>query len=196
MGGKEALIKAVATAVLTYTMSCFKLPKKLCTEMNNAMCKFWWGQKESEGRIYWKSWLKKTAPNLDDGLGFKNLEQFIIPLLAKQCWRMMQEHDALWVQIFKGIYFPNGSVMCAKKGAWASWAQTSLLFARDFLKEEILWQIENGESVDIWNDRWLPRLKGKSIYNPGMVGEDYLKKWLIQLIRTKVNGSLMLLNIG
>ena len=54
-GGKEVLIKAVACAIPTYTMACFKIPKKICSEMNSAMEKFWWGQKEEEGKIHMKS---------------------------------------------------------------------------------------------------------------------------------------------
>ena len=34
-----------------YTMSYFKLPKKLWNEINCAVAKFWWGQKENEGKF-------------------------------------------------------------------------------------------------------------------------------------------------
>ena len=44
--GCEILIKAVAQATTTYTMSCFKLPDSLCHELNSMVCQFWWGQKE------------------------------------------------------------------------------------------------------------------------------------------------------
>ena len=40
--GKEVLIKAVAQAVLSYTMSCFKLPNTLCDELIGMVRQFWW----------------------------------------------------------------------------------------------------------------------------------------------------------
>ena len=54
--GREILIKAVAQATTTYTMSCFKLPDSLCHELNSMVCQFWWGQKEKERKMAWISW--------------------------------------------------------------------------------------------------------------------------------------------
>ena len=39
--GKEILIKAVAQAVPSYTMSCFKLPDTLCDELTGMVRQFW-----------------------------------------------------------------------------------------------------------------------------------------------------------
>ena len=42
---KEILIKAVAQAIPTYTMSCFKIPDSLCDDLTSMIRNFWWGQK-------------------------------------------------------------------------------------------------------------------------------------------------------
>ena len=38
--GRETLIKAVAQAASTYTMSCFKLPESLCRELGSMISRF------------------------------------------------------------------------------------------------------------------------------------------------------------
>ena len=41
--GKEVLIKVIAQALPSYTMSCFKLPNASCEEMTGMVRQFWWG---------------------------------------------------------------------------------------------------------------------------------------------------------
>ncbi|OMO70992.1 reverse transcriptase [Corchorus capsularis] len=38
-GGREVMIKAVASAMPVYVMACYKLPKRLCDDINSAMAK-------------------------------------------------------------------------------------------------------------------------------------------------------------
>ena len=39
--GREVLIKTVAQAILIYSMSVFKFPKKVCDAINSALAKYW-----------------------------------------------------------------------------------------------------------------------------------------------------------
>lgn len=45
-GGKEVLLKSVASAIPLYAMSCFQFPQNCCNEMNSALARFWWGEIE------------------------------------------------------------------------------------------------------------------------------------------------------
>lgn len=49
--GKEVLIKSVITAIPSYVMSIFKLPKTWCSKINALIADFWWGH-STEGRKY------------------------------------------------------------------------------------------------------------------------------------------------
>ena len=82
--GKEVLIKVVAQAIPTYTMSAFQLPLKLCEELDGLCARFWWGQVGNERKIHWKSWDKLTLSKKDGGMGFQDLRVFNLGMLAKQ----------------------------------------------------------------------------------------------------------------
>ena len=142
------LIKAVANVIPIYTMQCFRVPKKVCEEVNAAMARFWWGQKEDEKKIHWVKWLTLTKRKEKGGMGFKDLYLLNIALLAKQCWRIIRNPKVLWVKIIKGVYFPKYTILEAKKGAKASWAWMSILEGRDFFKENMMWQVMNGKEIN------------------------------------------------
>ncbi|KAK9992957.1 hypothetical protein SO802_022660 [Lithocarpus litseifolius] len=81
---KEVLIKAVAQAIPTYTMSVFQLPSALCDELTSMVRSFWRGQNNGKNKIDWTSWDKICAPKIGGGLRFRDLKAFNLGLLAKQ----------------------------------------------------------------------------------------------------------------
>ncbi|XP_052477987.1 uncharacterized mitochondrial protein AtMg00310-like [Gossypium raimondii] len=135
-------------------MQCFKVPKKVCNEINAEIAKFGWRQQLEEKKIHWLNWLELTVKKGNwevggGGLGFRDFSLFNKALFAKQCWRLLQHPDSNWTRIFKGRYFPDCTILEARKGSRASWVWASLLEGRDFLKENIIWQVLDGKELNI-----------------------------------------------
>ena len=101
------MIKAVAQSIPTYTMGVFQLPVKLCEELQALCARFWWGQIGNERKIHWLSWEKLTRPKSEGGIGFKDLRQFNLAMLAKQGWRLLQDQESLLFKCLKARYFPR-----------------------------------------------------------------------------------------
>ncbi|KAK9984588.1 hypothetical protein SO802_034113 [Lithocarpus litseifolius] len=117
--GKEVLIKDVALAIPTYTMSCFKLLDSLYEELTTMVRKFWWRQRKDENKIPWLSWEKMCEPKSKGGTGFKNIKLFNLALLAKQGWKLQVGHDSLVYRVLKAKYFPRCEVEGWKWGQYS-----------------------------------------------------------------------------
>lgn len=50
---KKVLLKAIIQSIPTYTISVFKLPKKLCCKITQIMSTFWWGNNGLEKKVHW-----------------------------------------------------------------------------------------------------------------------------------------------
>ena len=125
--GKEILIKSVAQAVPSYTMSCFLLPKNLCEELTNVIRQFWWGQTGSKKKIAWLNWDIMCLPKNRGGLGFRDLRSFDLALLAKQGWWLLTNSNSLFSRVYKAKYFPHCSFTKATLGRSPSYAWRSLM---------------------------------------------------------------------
>ena len=47
----------------------------------------------NERKIHWRSWSKLTESKEIGGMSFRDLRSFNLAMLAKQGWRLIQEHD-------------------------------------------------------------------------------------------------------
>lgn len=90
------------------------------------------------------------------GLGFRDLRIFNLALLAKQCWRLLNQLDTLLGHVLKARYFPNHFFMEASLGSRPSAIRRSILKARPFLAQGIRVRICNGYSTAIWDNSWIP----------------------------------------
>ena len=145
----------MAQAIPLYVMSCFKLPKGFCHEINMLMATYWWGDSDSKRRIHWKNWDSLCCSKLDGGLGFKDFESFNLALLAKQWWRIMSNEDSVSYKVLKGKYFPNSSPRSVLRRPSSSFLWSSFLEERKVFEEGACWRVGDGKQIEVWVDAWL-----------------------------------------
>ena len=131
--GREVLIKAVAQAIPTYSMSVFKLPSDLCHTIQASINRFWWGHKQDERKIHWLGAPKLSLSKDDGGLGFRDMEASNDALLAKQFWRLIQNKCPLLLNLLRAKYFPHGDIMHATLGPKPSFTWRSILGVKDVI---------------------------------------------------------------
>ncbi|XP_019150180.1 PREDICTED: uncharacterized protein LOC109146988 [Ipomoea nil] len=117
--GKEVLLKSVAQALPTYTMSIYFLPTTFCERLERNMNKFWWGVKSRNGGgIRWMSWGRMCYPKSCGGMGFKKLSSFNLALLAKQGWRLLTNPNSLVARLYKARRIGNGASILVWNHPW------------------------------------------------------------------------------
>lgn len=80
-------------------------------------------------------------PKYRGGLGFRDIENFNLALLARQVWRIIVEPNSLSARILKAIYYPNSDILDAPVGGNPSQVWRSLCEGRDILKQGLIRRI-------------------------------------------------------
>jgi hypothetical protein len=153
---KEILIKVIIQASPLYSMSCFKLTKKVYKMLISSIAKFWWSGSLDKRSLHWLSWEKMVLPKIKGGLGFRDLEQFNIALLGKHGWRFLTHPDSLCAKVMRGKYFHNVDFMEATvpRGASATWR--AIVAGREALSTGLIKRVGDGTQIRTWEDRWIP----------------------------------------
>jgi hypothetical protein len=90
-------------------------------------------------------------------MGFCDNDDFNQALLTKQARRLVTNPDLLCARVLKARYFSDRTFWNAGRPKRSSYTWKSILHGRDLLKEGVVWRIEDGENVDVWDHNWIPR---------------------------------------
>lgn len=141
---KEILLKVVSQAIPTYMMSIFSILDGLLDEIASLMAKNWWGSKEKERGIHWKSWECLGLPKNLGGLGFRDLKVFNQALLAKQGWKLLLKTSTLVARVLKARHFPNSRFISSFRGSNPSFSWRSIWGAKSLLREGLIYRVGKG----------------------------------------------------
>ena len=165
-------------AILTFTISCFRLLVGLCLDIEMLIRKFWWGQREDRQEIHWKKWDVLCKPKVEGGVCFEDLCKFNEAMLAKQVWRLVHNKSSLFYEVFEAKYFPRGSIFEATSSS-KSYAWKNILRSRHLIEEGEKWRLGDGQSIRIFIDKWLPSGDGKISSSSGELHPEAIVSKLI-----------------
>jgi hypothetical protein len=136
------------------TWTNFYITKGLCDQINSMVGKLFGHVKTRKIRL---SWDKLTMAKKKGGLGYKDPYTFNLAMLAKQAWRLLTNPNSLCARVMKARYFPVCSIFEAQAQSGISYPWRSILKGIEVLRQGVIKRVGNGETINIWQDPWLPR---------------------------------------
>ncbi|XP_026459211.1 uncharacterized protein LOC113359854 [Papaver somniferum] len=157
--GRIVLSQNVLGAISSHQMVVFPMPKKVTDRIDSIQRRFFWN-KDTNGRKWFpKSWNVVSSPKHIGGLNIRKVVEFNKALLTKLAWRLVNEHDALWVQIMAHKYFPDFNPLSDAISSNGSRIWRGICHGLEIVKKNSYWEIANGNDINIWKDVWIPSLK-------------------------------------
>ena len=105
-------------------------------------------------------------------MGFRDLRNFNLAMLAKQGWRLLNEKESLVFRCFKDKYFPRGNFLEAIDVPNSSFVWESLLAAQHILKKCCCWRVGDGCSIWVMHDKWIPNHPTNQVLHPPLEAEE------------------------
>lgn len=87
-------------------MNLMLIPLNIFDAIEKKFNAYWWERGQGQKGIKWMAWNRLCEVKEGGGLGFKNLREFNIAMLAKQAsWRLMNGTNPLVSAIMKARYY-------------------------------------------------------------------------------------------
>ena len=155
--GRLTLIQTVGQSLLVYTMQTTAIPKKICSEIDSRLRRFWWGHDSGNNRSFClRSWSTICTTKSHGGLGVQLAKEGNLALLAEWGWEFVSGKKSLCLDILHAKYLREDSFLKKEPKASDSWIWKGILSIRDLICHNAFISVGDGKKIDIWKDPWVP----------------------------------------
>lgn len=84
-------------------------------------------------------------------------------MLAKQCWRLIDNYESLCARVLRSKYYPSGDILNCQLKKGSSYVWQSIWAGIQTLKKGCIWRVGNGMKNNIWEDCWIPNSSSRKI---------------------------------
>ncbi|CAN1144884.1 Putative ribonuclease H protein At1g65750 [Linum perenne] len=175
--------------------------------MDQVLVDFWWSGDISTEKLHWLAASELLKSKAEGGLGFKCFYDFNLAFVAKLAWRILTNPASLWVQLLKGLYFPNSDLLQVSRHHKSSWLWSGVMEGRKALLQGLRKNIGDGYGTSII-EAWIPEAQAfkascSSSYSSTKVS-DYInhtqRTWNSEKLRSvfpeEVVKQIMLIPLG
>ncbi|GJU06423.1 RNA-directed DNA polymerase, eukaryota, reverse transcriptase zinc-binding domain protein [Tanacetum coccineum] len=113
----------------------YLLPSTVVNDIDKLFKRFLWNSGESAKGKAIIAWKVVCRPKEQGGLGIKPLKRWNEVLLIKQFWKILENKKSLWAE-------------------WVNMGWKTMMNIRDKIKNHIIYEVGNGNSVSLWYDKW------------------------------------------
>ncbi|XP_026384646.1 uncharacterized protein LOC113280206 [Papaver somniferum] len=148
---RTTLVKHIGQAIPLFQMGAFLIPKHLCRKMDAHLCKFWWGETldPKDRKLHLLGWDILCSPKYEGGLGSRKAEINNLAMLARNVWKIIENHDCMLAKILKASYFPRTDFLNAKCADKCSWTWKCLHTIKELIKPFISWIVGDGSLLTL-----------------------------------------------
>jgi len=109
---KSILIKAMALTIPYDAMSSFLLPSSLSSKFDNLFKDFWWGfLKRKTKNLFTKSGSSICLSGSLGSVSSRPMKEVNKNLVSKLGWKILTNHDSLWVAQVRAKYLRTGDFL-------------------------------------------------------------------------------------
>ncbi|KAL3516673.1 hypothetical protein ACH5RR_023575 [Cinchona calisaya] len=105
--------------------------------------------------MHWKSWETLIKMQDKEGLGFNDIQQTNIALLAKQVWRFIICPNLLVSKVIRSKYNLKTLILKIECKGLASCFWKSIHNTLSFKEDHLRIKVGVDRDLSIWNDRWI-----------------------------------------